>query len=68
MKTFEHNDNTYNVRNGLLFRKDGNIWAYTPYTSDGNLRTKAFAHGWAGEIKKENLIDGGFHNHVLKNN
>ena len=65
MKTFEHNNNTYDVRNGLLFRKDGNVWAYTPYTSDENLRIKATANGWRGNIN-DNLIDNGFHGYKGK--
>ena len=60
MKTFEHDNRTYSIQNGLLFRKDGNVWAYTPYVSDGDLRTKATANGWRGNIS-DNLIDNGFH-------
>jgi len=66
MKTFEHNNNTYSIQNGLLYHKDGNVWAYTVYTNDGDLRTKATANGWKGEIKKENLIDNGFHGYKGK--
>lgn len=66
MKTFEHNDNTYSIQNGLLYRKDGNIWAYTVYTNDGDLRTKALVNGWKGNIS-DNLIDDGFHSYKRKN-
>ena len=69
MKEFEHNDSTYGVdEHGRLFQKSGGIWGNILYTNDGDLRTKAFANGWKGEIKKENLIDGGFHNPVIRNN
>ena len=65
MKTFEHNNNTYDVRNGLLYRKDGNVWAYTVHTNDGDLRIKATANGWRGNIG-DNLIDNGFHGYKGK--
>lgn len=50
MKIFEHNDHTYSIQNGLLFRKDGNVWAYTVHTSDDALRAKATSNGWKGNI------------------
>ena len=65
MKTFNHDSHMYSIQNGLLFRKDGNVWAYTVYTNDGDLRTKALAHGWWGNIG-DNLIDDGFHGYSRK--
>ena len=65
MKTFEHNNNTYDVRNGLLYRKYGNVWAYTVYTGDEELRTKATANGWQGNIS-DDLIDNGSHSYKGK--
>jgi len=65
MKTFEHNNNTYSIQNGLLHRKDGNVWAYTPYTSDENLRIKATTNGWQGNIS-DDLIDNGSHSYKGK--
>ena len=53
MKTFEHNNNTYSIQNGLLYRKDGNVWAYTVDTNDGDLRTKATANGWRGNKERK---------------
>jgi len=65
MKTFEHNNNTYSIQNGLLYRKDGNVWAYTVHTGDEELRTKATANGWRENIG-DNLIDNGFHGYKGK--
>ena len=69
MKEFTHNDRTYGVdEKGMLFKKADSIWGNVIGTNDGDLRTKALANGWTGEIKKENLIDGGFHNPVIRKN
>jgi len=66
MKELIHNSKTYGIKNGQLYSKTGNMWAYIVHVSDPKLIKKAIKNGWK-EAGGQDLIDDGFHSYKRKN-